>query len=44
MPTSTLHELRSHAVAVSGGLPGMLQGVATVQMITLVIWSALVGV
>ena len=37
MPTSTLHELISQAVAVSDGCPEMLHGVATLQMITLVI-------
>jgi len=41
MPTSSLQALRSHAVAVSAGLPDpMLQGVATLQMITLVIGAA----
>ena len=43
MPTSTLHDVRSQAVAVSGELPGMLQGVAVLQMITLVIGAAEAG-
>src|SRR5258708_37330237 len=44
MPTSTLQELRVHAVAVSAGLPPpMLHGVSVLQMSTLVIWSALAG-
>src|SRR5260370_89085 len=37
MPTSSLQDERSHAVAVSAGLPGMLHGVAVLQMITRVI-------
>ena len=37
MPTSTLQEVSVQAVAVSGELPGMLQGVSVLQMITLVI-------
>src|SRR3981081_966761 len=44
MPTSSLQALRSHAVAVSAGLPDpMLHGVATLQMITLLIGAAEAG-
>jgi hypothetical protein len=43
MPTSTWQALRSQAVAVSGGLPEMLHGVAVLQMITLVIGAAAAG-
>ena len=35
IPTSTLQDVRSQAVAVSAALPGMLHGVAVLQMITL---------
>src|SRR5476649_316194 len=43
MPTSTWQEVRSQAVAISGGLPEMLHGVAVLQMITLVIGAAALG-
>lgn len=43
MPTSTWQALRSQAVAISGGLPEMLHGVAVLQMITLVIGAAAAG-
>ena len=44
MPTSTLQEVRSHAVAVSSGeLDPTWHGVATLQMITLLIGAAEVG-
>ena len=44
MATSTLHEFRSHAVAVSGGMPEpMAHGVAVLQKSTLVMGSAAAG-
>src|SRR5450759_5411523 len=44
MPTSTWQELRSHAVAVSAGLPPpMLHGVSVLQMSTFVIGPVLAG-
>ena len=44
MATSTLHEVRSHAVAVSGGLvEPTLHGLAVEQNCTLVMGSAEAG-
>src|ERR1700686_2391687 len=44
MPTSTWHEVRLHAVAVSAGLPPpMLHGVSVLQKSSFVIGSALAG-
>ena len=43
MATSTLHEVRSQTVALSGEPPGMLHGDAAVQIWTLVTGAALAG-
>ena len=41
--TSTRHEARSQAVALSAAPPGILQGEAVVQIWTLVTGAALAG-